>query len=167
MKARGFTLVELSVVLVVLLILATAAITGIMARKEQAYLEDAILRAKEALRVVERIRTWSDQSRYYFFDRDPVSVFNIQYRTALSEESLYGTKFYIQITKGGAGPVAQTYSAVDVMVKGKVSPLGVVAEPVGEDTHLIFYSEPEFGRNNFIIGPAQSEKAIWFLEETR
>jgi hypothetical protein len=159
-------------VVVVLLLLVSAGITFVLEWRDQAHLRSAILHAQEALRVAERIRTsvvsqYNKQPVYDFFERAPVSAFNKRYRTALQEESHYGTKFYIQITRENAGSTVQTYSVVDVVVKGKVSPLGAVATPLGENTRLIFYSEPEFGRNNYIIGSAQSEKAVWFKEETR
>lgn len=181
MKVRGVTLAELSVVLFVVSILATAAVTGILMRREAAYLEELIIQAKNMLQVAERVRTQvtavdpvtKGPIRYAFIPTgSPIRVLNQKADMSFPEVSKFGTPYSIEINANGAdnpiaNPNARSYAKISVRVPGKVSPLGAEATPIGEDTLLSFYIPYEEGRNNRLTTASRFEKRIWFEQVAR
>lgn len=185
MKVRGFTLAELSVVLVVISVLATAAITGILMRREAAYLEELVVQAHKMLQVAERVRIQvvavdpitRGPIRYAAIwpvavGGSPIQVFNKMTGMSFPENSKFDTPYSIEINANGAddpiaNPDVRSYAKVSVRVPGRVSPLGAVATPEGKDTLLSFYTPYEEGINNRITVIPRFEKRIWYEQVAR
>lgn len=170
--SRGFTLAELALVILIMTVLGVAIITGVLVRREQAYLEDVLIQSKKILEVAERFRTRVEKyinkkPIYYVWPETDTKKFNEKHDTRFPETNRYGNTYTIEIVNSQPGEARKSYVKVETVVRGEARPLRVKFEPVGDDTRLIFYTQYKWLQNRQIVGPAQFDKGVWFEEETR
>lgn len=172
--SHGFTLAELALVILIMTVLGVAIITGVLVRREQAYLEDVLIQSKKILEVAERFRTRVEaynpnkEPLYYVWPETDTEDFNDVNNTSFPETNRFGEPYTIEIVNSRPGEKPRkSYAKVETVVRGKARPLRVKVEPVGDDTRLIFYTQYKWLQNRQIVGPAQFDKGVWFGEETR